>query len=110
MGGFPFEIAAVAATISILVRFILWPYLTAKKISNVVSPNADSEARENAREELGETGRKITSYFAVLIGAILLSSIFILIAPFLPQLLVWVLAITAWVAGFILYRWAQNRI
>lgn len=103
-------IVGMVAVVGILFRLIMWPYITAKRIRNAVSSKANPRDRAEAREELSETGRRVTSYFAFFFGIIFLLLIFLLLAPLLPEFLRWILLIAVGIAGLILYSWAQNRI
>jgi hypothetical protein len=100
----------VVAVVSIVIRLLLWPYLMAKRVRNAVSSKADPRDREDAREELGETGRRITSYLAVFFTVLILGPTFFVVAPLLPEFLRLILLIITGFAGWVVYIWAQNRI
>jgi hypothetical protein len=110
MAGIALSVVVMVAAVGFLVRLVMWPYITAKRIRNAVSSKADPRDRADAREELGETGRRVTSYFAVFFGMMILLLIFFLVAPLLPEFLRWILLIAGGIAGILLYSWAQNRI
>ena len=106
----PLAIVAMVAVVGILFRLIMWPYITAKRIRNAVSTKADPRDRADAREELGETGRRATSFFGFMFGMMALSLMVIFLIPVLPEFLIWVIGIGAVIAVILLYFWSINRI
>jgi hypothetical protein len=108
--GIALATAGFVAMVGILFRLLLWPYITAKRIRDAVSSKASPRDRADAREELGETGRRATSFFGFWFGLMAMGLIIIFLIPVIPGFLLWILVIAGAIAAFLLYNWSINRI
>jgi hypothetical protein len=110
IAGIALAIVGIVAVVGVLIRLVMWPYITAKRIRNAVSSKASPRDRADAREELGETGRRATSFFGFWFGLMAMALLITFLIPVIPGFLLWILVIAGAIAAFLLYNWSINRI